>query len=511
MSFCSPDGVRAAAGATWVARGAAASASAELVGVSIDSRTIRPGEVFVALPGERFDGHDYIPAALNAGAGMLIVERPETAAAERIGRDVPVVRVADTRKALGRLARAWREELTATRVVAVAGSNGKTTTVRLIEAILSVRLRGAASRKSFNNDIGVPLTILRARAGDQYLVCEVGMNAPGEMSRLASIVAPDVAVITAVQREHLEFLGGLEGVARENGALLAFLRPGGVAVTPAGESLLADYLKSAPGVVTFGADASADLRVTSASHVRGVGGGVGVRFTLNERWTFDVPLVGLHNAGNAAAAIAVARRFGLDDETIRAGLASVQGPEMRMQRRVIAGVEVYNDAYNSNPDSAIAAVRTFAEIARGGSRRVIVLGDMLELGEHAGAGHAEVADVIADADAAEVVITVGPLAREAGDRLRRRWGVERVASVEDAALPEPTPHGHRTGDRPSGAERIASMLRAGDIVLLKGSRGVGLERVEAALAAQRGGAGVGLAEPKQPVGPSLFPAPPSSR
>ncbi len=499
MTFWRPDNLRACLGpgAAWVSRGE--TPEIELAGLSIDSRSIRPGEAFLALPGERFDGHDFIPAALNAGARMLIVERPEPASPERIGADIPVVRVPDARKALARLARAYRDALPGVRVIAVAGSNGKTTTVRLIDAVLSSRLRGVASPKSFNNDIGVPLTILRARPGDQYLLCEVGMNAPGEMANLASLIGPDIAVITAIQREHLEFLGGLEGVARENGSLLTFLRAGGMAVVPSGQPLLADFLKSIGSVVTFGADDEADLRITAALHERDEAGGVGVRVTLNDRWTYDVPLAGLHNATNAAAAVAVGRRFGLDDDSIRLGLARAKAPEMRMQRRVIGGIEVFNDAYNSNPDSAIAAVRAFAEIARTAARRVIILGDMLELGEHALPGHEEVADAILASRAADMVILVGPLAGASAQRLRAGMAPDRVTAV---------PHAAPTG----GAAAIASMLRPGDTVLLKGSRGVGLERVEAALAeALDSSASPALAEPKHPLPPSLFPSPPAGR
>ena len=395
MTFWSAEQVKAAVSGAWLARGVPESAGQPLAGVSTDSRAVRPGELFVALRGEKFDGHAFLGAAAQAGAAMVIIDRPEacTPAPDALPAGVAVLRVEDTGRALLQLAAAYRRWLEpGTKVVAIGGSNGKTTTVRLTHAALAGTLRGVASEKSFNNAVGVPLTILRARRGDQFLVCEVGTNAPGEMAALGRVVQPDVAVVTSIGREHLEGLGDLRGVAAEEASLLASLKPGGTAILNGDAPLLLEVARSvlatlpAPGaqVVTFGEGERCDLRLTRVeSDLRGV------RFELNGRRTVSLGLLGAHNAHNGAAALAVARRLGVPDDAAATALAHAQGAPMRMQRSVVAvpggGVTVINDAYNANPDSMLAALRAFADLTRPESgpdvrRRVLVLGDMLELG-----------------------------------------------------------------------------------------------------------------------------------
>lgn len=476
MSFWTPDSLRAAAGGTWIAR--PERPDAEMVGVSIDSRTVRPGEVYVAIRGDRYDGHDFVRDAVARGAAMVIVDDKNRASPESLrGAQgaACAVRVPATRAALLRMGRERRRAFDGVRVVAVTGSNGKTTTTRLIDSVLAVRWKGIASEKSYNNEIGVPLTLLRARAGEQYVVCEVGMNAPGEIAPLAEAIAPDVAVITSVGRAHIEALGSVDAIAKEKASLLRFLRPGGAAVVPAGVAALRPHLKGLSTVITFGTADEADLRITDARHAEltGGGGGVGLRFTLNDRATFEVPIVGLHNASNAAAAVAVGRRFGLDEEEIRAGLRAARPADMRLQRRTVAGVDLLNDAYNANPESTLAGIRAFVDLARGAARRVLALGDMRELGEHAPGAHVEIAESILalDEPGIDLVITVGEAAMHTARRLRKDWPAERVVVFSDA--------GEGEG---GGAAAIAALLRPGDAALLKGSRGVGLERVERALA-----------------------------
>lgn len=466
MSFWTSESIRGAIGGVWTARPAD---EAPRTGVSIDSRTIKPGEVFFAFKGENFDGHDFVRAAVEAGAGMVVLERD--ASGLNLPKRVGVARVPDARRALIRLSKAYRKRLDGVKVVAVTGSVGKTTTVRLIDAVLSTRLRVTASQKSFNNDIGVPLTLLRAKAGDQAIICEVGMNSPGEIATLGALLEPDVAVITRIGRAHIGHLGSREAIAREKASLMTFLRPGGVAVIPAEEALLDDYARTVSHVVRFGADADADIRVSDIETIAQSGGSGLLRFTINGRCAFEVPLLGEHNAMNAAAAIAVGRRFGLDEETIRAGLAKAAPPANRMQVRTVGGVTVYNDAYNASPESTIAAVGTFAGAAGDSERRVIVLGDMRELGDFAEAAHREVAEAILRAGNIDALIAVGPLALHTAERLQREWAPERVALLPDAEGPN--------------AARAAAHLRPGDAVLLKGSRSMALERVEQALAEHR--------------------------
>lgn len=465
MTFWRLDNLKSITAGTWIARPQSGdSANATVTSLSTDSREVGPGQAFLALKGDRTDGHLFLKHVAQAGASLAIVDQ-----AGEVLRDLPpsmaILRVPNTGAALLRLGAAYRRTLEGTKVIAVAGSNGKTTTTRLIEAVLSKRLRGTASVKSFNNAVGVPMTILRARRGDQFLICEVGTNAPGEIAQLAPVIEPDIAVIVSIGREHLEGLSSLDGVVREETSLLSSLRPGGSVILNTDTPLLVEAVEAmahaggAASIVRFGASTKADLRVTSIEP-----SSQGVRFQLNDRHWLSVPLLGRHNALNAAAAAAVGRRLGLDWPDIEAGLASVRGPDMRMQRRVVGGIEFINDAYNANPESALAAIQTFKELPepKGPHRRVVVFGDMLELGGAAPDAHREIGDAIVASDCFDLAVFVGPLAMFAAERVGRSWPGDRVRIVE------------KYEDAPAAA---AGVLSSGDLVLLKASRRVALERV----------------------------------
>ncbi|MFG0330511.1 MAG: UDP-N-acetylmuramoyl-tripeptide--D-alanyl-D-alanine ligase [Phycisphaerales bacterium] len=460
--FWSPDRFRAATQGRWLQRPDAHADSTEterLTGVCIDSRAVEPGVAFIAIRGERFDGHDFVDAAAAAGAALIVIDRE--ACVSQSGSCERVLLVEDTRRALGQLAAAYRKEFGSLRVVAITGSNGKTTTKRLVHAALTTTLRGRMSPKSFNNDIGVPLTLLSARAGDQYLVVEVGTNAPGEIAALGKLIEPDLAVITNIGRSHLAGLGSVEGVAREKLSLLSCLAEGGWAITNADSPGLESLRLEGMNHLRFGASESADIRISSVQ-----ADADGVSFTLNGGTAWRVPLVGGHHAWNAAAAIAVARRFGLDDEAIAQGLHAVETDPLRFRTTAFRGATVYNDAYNANPESMLAALRTFQSVTPAGSRRILVLGAMLELGDHAPSTHDEIVDEIARLDTEspfERVVLLGAEFADASARLTRRWSDGRVEWIE------------RLDDAESA--RIAEMIDPGSFVLLKGSRGVGLERI----------------------------------
>ncbi|MFN0011921.1 MAG: UDP-N-acetylmuramoyl-tripeptide--D-alanyl-D-alanine ligase [Phycisphaerales bacterium] len=484
MSFFAPENLRTVCGGRWLARPQRPPAPA-VSGVSVDSRSIEAGQVFVAIKGERFDGHAYLLAAARAGSPVLIVQ--DEGAFRAVMADLApaahVLLVSDTRKTLARMAAAYRRTLERTKVIAVCGSNGKTTTTRLIAAALATKLRGTAPKKSFNNDIGVPLTILSAKTNDQYLICEVGSNAPGEIATLGAIVEPDIAVITSIGREHLQGFGDLGGVAREEAAILAFLRPGGAAVVVADAPEIRPLTQPIANVVLFGRAGDAALRLTSFEHVRmdevfGSGsvlaGAIpdGIRLSVNGRASFVVPLVGEHNALNAMAAVAVARRVGLADEDIAAGLASATPPEMRFQRSTLGRVTIVNDAYNANPESTLAALRTFAALYAGADRRVVVLGDMLELGDATESAHREIGQAVLELGCIDLLATVGERAALAGELARTAWGESPARVLSVPAADE------------TGAADIAAILRPGDAVLLKGSRGMALEGIIRALRAR---------------------------
>ncbi|MEM1071744.1 MAG: UDP-N-acetylmuramoyl-tripeptide--D-alanyl-D-alanine ligase [Planctomycetota bacterium] len=436
-------------------------------GASIDTRTIRPGQVFFALRGERVDGHAYLAAAAGAGASAAVVERGRVSASEArtLGAErMAVLEVADGRAALLAMARAYRRQLGATRVVAVTGSNGKTTTVRLLDQVLGASLTGSASIKSYNNELGVPLTILNAARGDHYLVCEVGMSLPGEIRKLAAVVRPDVAVVTSIGRAHLGGLGSTEAIAREKLSLFTELEPGGMAVAPEHPLVPAEPAPAGSVTLRVGSSTRADVRIGGIE-----AGPDGVAFTLNDRRRFRTRLLGRHNAQNAACAVAVAQRLGLDDAAIVPALAAAQGPPMRLDRREIAGVTVINDAYNANPESMVAAATALVDLTPGARRRVLVMGAMLELGEAAASIHAEIgsaiARLIADGRGPDAVVLVGRGAEPAAEPLHGVLGARGVRLVPGV------------GD----GRWILGTVASGDALLLKGSRGIGLERLAGVL------------------------------
>ena len=474
-SFWKLENVKAALGGSWLARPSQDSAGGTgLAGACIDSRQLKPGQVFFAFRGEKVDGHAFVESVLAAGAGLAVVDRPESlpeGLLRRVATTNAIVQVPDVGAALLRLAAAYRKTLDMTRVIAVGGSNGKTTTTRLIQQVLSSSLRGVSSPKSFNNSIGVPYTILQAKRTDQYLVCEVGTNAPGEIAALAEVIQPDVAVITSIGREHLELLGSLEGVAREEASLLRWLRPNGCAVLNADAPFLAEAARRAFGengsqehtLVRFGTAAEAEFRISDVTSRLD-----GVEFQINGNLAVKLPMLGLHNAHNAAAACAVGRRLGLTQEQILAGLAQARGPEMRMELNhlALAGgqVTIINDAYNANPDSVTAGLQTFAALAgdAAGARRVVVLGDMLELGADGPMYHQEIGRLLADLGCADLAIFVGELMTHACAAASPGFAAGVCRSYAAGA---------------ESAIEIASLFEPGDLVYLKGSRGMALERV----------------------------------
>lgn len=438
-------------------------------GCAIDSREVRPGVAFFALRGERTDGHAYAGQAASRGAALIVVEDeigPPSASAA-------VLRVPSVRDALRALAAAYRDVLAEAGVhlIAVTGSNGKTTCVRLMHGALSTTLTGTHSQKSHNNDLGVPLTILNARTSDDYLICEVGTNAPGEIASLSALVRPRVAVVTSVGRAHIEKLGSVAGVASEKLSMLDHVEPGvgGLAIVfvPDGPEEvhleLARRGDHAFPVRRVGSSSGADVRVTATDRE----GGIDV---LIDGARFHAPVSGTHNRVNAAMAVHVARELGCTDDAIRQGLASAEPPPMRLAVRQVplpgGACTLINDAYNANPESMSAAVRHLAT-AVAASRRIAVLGDMLELGELGPASHLEIGELIAATRAADVVVLVGQLMPNAAAPIRAALGDARV--IQHAAADE------------SSSKAVALLIEPGDVVLLKGSRAIGLERIATAI------------------------------
>ncbi|MFG0327058.1 MAG: UDP-N-acetylmuramoyl-tripeptide--D-alanyl-D-alanine ligase [Phycisphaerales bacterium JB037] len=441
-------------------------------GAAIDSREVSPGQVFFAFAGERVDGHAFVARALANGAAAAVVTR-DRAPDGNAWSGGPVLRVESSELALVESARLVRTKLGAT-VVGITGSAGKTTTTRLLASVLREVGATSASIKSHNNRLGVSLTILNARADARFLVAEIGTSGPGEIAELADLARPDAAVITSIGRAHLEKLGSVAGVAREKASLFRALRDGSPAVFPAGIGVLEEELArdgtagrlALVRVGLAGSDASG-----GPGELRGIEvGGSGVSFELADGARFASPVAGVHNAMNAALAAVLARRLGGRHDAIRRGLASPELPPMRAQVEKIAGLTLINDCYNANPESVLAALAVLADRA-GGRATAAVLGDMLELGEQTDTAHDEVVRAAAARGVGRLIL-IGPAMAKAGDRLAAGLG-DGVGRVEIVRCP--------STDDASIAE-AAGRLERGWVVLVKGSRGLRLERVRALLA-----------------------------
>jgi UDP-N-acetylmuramoyl-tripeptide--D-alanyl-D-alanine ligase len=374
-----------------------------------------------------------------------------------ISSPIPSIKVDDARRAMGRLANFVRRQLP-TKVIGVAGSNGKTGTKHLIAAALGGKLRGTTSPKSFNNDIGVPLTIFEADPSHDFVVLEMGTNHPGEILNLTRIAEPDIAVITSIGAEHLEFLHDLDGVRRENAAIIRGMKPDGLLIINGDDPGLITAVAEYSGrKITFGFDGGNDLRVTDFSTTAN-----GIQFRINGTGeTFTIPLLGKHTASNALAAIAVARDLAVDDRTIIAGLAKAVGPQGRLQLQHAGRITILNDAYNANPTSMRAALETLRDMNHVG-RKIAILGDMRELGGTADFYHRE----------------IGKFLRTCG--FDATWCVGSKATlIADAA--RGTCDTRLYADAAECADEAKSLLRDGDLVLLKASHSIGLEAVANAI------------------------------
>ncbi len=435
---------------------------ATVAGIDIDTRSLRPGACFVALRGPRFDGHDFLDDAARLGASAAVVSHPTRAMNSPSG--LALLQVQDTLTALHKLATNYRRLMPpTTRIVAVTGSCGKTTTKEMIAAVLAERFEVVKTEGNTNNLIGTPLNLTRLKSDVDYGVFEIGSNHPGEIRTLTELVQPDIGVITNIGLAHAEFFGDESGVAREKGQLLELLpRNGqGLAVLNADDPWCPQLrARTSATVVTVGIHEFADLR---ASEIRINGD---VRFRLNiARKREDVVVrlrtLGRHQIYNALQAAAIGYFVGLDLDEIREGLETVQFPDMRMEPMTLNGVRYVKDCYNANVPSTRAALGMLKETPCHG-RRIAVLGDMRELGALSEQGHAEVGRLAATCGL-DVLLTVGTEAR---------W-------MAEAAL-EAGMEMHRvliTTNLDEARAATTSLVREGDLVLLKGSRALGLEKL----------------------------------
>jgi len=425
--------------------------------VSTDSRQVRAGDLFIAIKGDKFDGHDFVADVITKGATAVLVERRRA-----MRGNVPVVAVEDTRKALGQIGARYRRDFRIP-VIAVGGSNGKTTTKELVAAVLRQELPTVWSEASFNNDIGVPLTLLNIESQHRAAVLEVGTNHPGELPALVRLIEPWIGVITSIGREHLEHFHDVEGVANEEGWLAELLPNNGVLLLN-GDSDWTDPIarRSPARVMRVGTGAKNDWRAEFVAMKE-----TGVTFRLSApradfNGEYQIGLLGRHQMTNAVFALAVAAEIGLGADEARAGLATAKPAKMRMQFWEAGGVRVLDDCYNANADSMLAALETLADLPCSG-KRIAVLGDMAELGEHTAAAHEEIGRRAAELKI-DGVVAVGKFAKHTADAAAE-GGLEATV-FSDVTV---------------AANELPKRAQAGDLVLLKASRSTGLERVGAAL------------------------------
>lgn len=427
-----------------------------LKGVSADTRSLRPGELFIALKGKNFDGHDFVPKALELGAAGVVVSRDM---GDVLGRtEVLHVLVEDTSEALGMLARYYREKLPV-RVIAVTGTNGKTTTKEMLHHILSPSFKMVSSPGNFNNHIGVPLTIFQLEPYHELAVIEMGTSSPGELRRLSRIAQPEIGVITNISQAHLDGLKNVEGVALAKAELLENISPEGTLIFNADNPWCQVIAQGFAGrLMSFGLHEPAHIKGEDVRESNG-----GLSFSVNGRHHAYLPTSGIHNLYNALATLAVCYALGLNLADLVQGFKDFSSPPMRMERRRVRGITIINDAYNANPSSMKAALKEYSKIKVSG-RRFFVCGDMAELGQDSYRFHNELGQRISYSGI-DLLFVIGNYASAVAQGARE-GGMPKEKILEF--------NGNGSG-REGLYNSVLERLRKGDALLLKASRCMRLE------------------------------------
>ena len=421
--------------------------------ISTDSRTLKPGELFVALRGENFDAHDFIESAAKSGAAGALVNRTWHG---HVPKNFALIRATATLEAYQKLAANYRHSLTL-KVLAITGSNGKTSTKDFAASVLARKFRVTKTQGNFNNHVGLPRTILEATSQDELGVWEIGMNHPGEIAALSKIAAPDAAIITNIGLAHIEFMGSRDAIAEEKGALAEAVGPQGTVILNADDPFSKEIAARTRAKVVFAGTTGGSIRaieIRQSAH--------GSEFTIVEgahRCRAQLPVAGLHMVQNAMLAVAAGRAFGLSIEDSAAGLATAPLTKARLQIKEIAGVHFLDDSYNANPDSMKAALRTLVELDTDG-KRIAVLGEMRELGPESERGHREVGETAATLGV-DQLITIGDAAEVIAQGARTA-GLDKISSVQSTR---------------KAADLLGEVVRPGDLVLIKGSRAARTEEV----------------------------------
>ncbi|MFC0274427.1 UDP-N-acetylmuramoyl-tripeptide--D-alanyl-D-alanine ligase [Metabacillus herbersteinensis] len=429
-------------------------AESELIGikgVTTDSRQVQPKNLFFPLVGENFNGHQFARKALELGATAIVWDINE----ENPPENIPVIFVEDTLKALQQLAKAYREQVDV-KVVGVTGSNGKTTTKDMISSVLATTFSVHKTKGNFNNHIGLPLTLLSMSEETEIAVLEMGMSGKGEIQLLSEIAQPDAAVITNIGESHLLDLGSREGIAEAKLEIVAGLKEKGYFTYFGDEPLLQDRLKSFQFLTkTFGEQSQNDYFPTSITQESN-----GTSFILKNNHYF-IPVLGKHNVYNALAAYSIGQYFGVNDEAIKKGLQEIEITGMRLELlKSEDDISIINDAYNASPTSMIAAIQLLEDL-KGYKQKIVVLGDMLELGDQEILFHQQVGKTILEQEISHV-LTYGKLGAEIAKGAKENLPEERV---------------HHFVDKSELIQRVKEVAKAGDIILVKASRGMKLEEV----------------------------------
>ena len=421
--------------------------------LSTDSRSTHPGDLFVAIRGENLDGHQFVNDAFVHGAVGAIVEEKWTG---KMPPDFVLLRVRDPLLAYQQIAARYRRSL-GLKVVAITGSNGKTSTKDFTGSVLARRFRVTKTEGNFNNHVGLPRTILQAGSEDEIGVWEIGMNHPGEIAPLAEIAKPDVAIITNIGIAHIEFMGSREAIAQEKGDLAASLGAEGILILNSGDDFTERIAKRTAGRVILAGIERGEVQARDITQSAS-----GAEFELIEgahRCHAMLPVPGLHMVQNALLAVAAGRVFGVSLEDCAAGLATAPLTQARVQVKIIGGVQFIDDSYNANPDSTKAALRTLAELETEG-QRIAVLGQMLELGGESRRGHEEVGSAAASLGI-DHLIALG----------------KNAAQIATTAKAAGLANSQVVGTAEHAADRLAEIAHPGDLVLVKGSRSARTERV----------------------------------
>ena len=430
----------------------------EFSAIVTDTRKISEGVLFVALKGERFNGEDFAAEALEKGAaGVVVSEACDKKQLEKCAGTV--LQVKDTLAAYQLIAKAWRDKFPQIPVVAITGSNGKTTTKDLTAAVLSAKGAVLKTQANFNNEIGLPLTLLGLKKEHTAAVVEIGMRGFHQIEALAPIASPQIGIVTNVGETHMELLGSLENIAKAKQELVEAIPAGGTVILNADNKYVAGMRSAAKEgvkVMTFGLEQEADVK-GEAIHTEGNVTKFMVTYA-NERHEYEVNMVGRHNVYNTLAAIAAGFAMGLTPVEVREGLSHLEATKMRFELQQVKEWNVVNDAYNASPMSMTAAINTLSELTKG--RKIAVLGDMLELGSVSEEAHLHVGEEVAE-HGFTALVTRGEMGEfiAKGAENKGMTAVYRCASHEDAA------------------EKLHELLQPGDTLLFKGSRGMTMEKI----------------------------------